>query len=66
MSALELDGAGGIRVGKQKGICLRLPQPVAKGCLAFGALAVFFIGFGIGFACAPAREIARATNPKMR
>jgi hypothetical protein len=67
MPALDIEpGALLQRAGAEKGLCLRIPRKVISWLLCFGFLALFLIGFGIGFACAPRgrqRAAARGTAP---
>ena len=53
----SLTGAAGGR--NARGVCLRLSTTFAARLLAFGFLATFLIGFGIGFACVPAAHRGR-------
>ena len=46
----SLTGGGGRNA---RGVCLKLSTRIAARLLAFGFLATFLIGFGIGFACVP-------------
>ena len=52
----SLTGGGGRNA---RGVCLRLSTKAAARLLAFGFLATFLIGFGIGFACVPAARFGR-------
>ena len=65
---MEIDTGGltGRGARNARGVCLRLSTKAAARLLAFGFLATFLIGFGIGFACVPAARLSGENATRFR